>query len=156
MSDVSGRGAKSTGPDLSADDLALAHDVQVAVLRLARRLRAQRRDVGLTLSQLSVLALLGRSGPMTLGDLAAAEQVRPPSMTRTVASLVELRMVDRSPSPNDGRQFVVSVTPAGRDLLAADRARREAWLADRLRDVSAADRDVLRRAVMILDELAPR
>jgi DNA-binding MarR family transcriptional regulator len=128
----------------------------VAVLRLARRLRAQRRDVGLTLSQLSVLALLGRSGPMTLGDLAAAEQVRPPSMTRTVASLVELRMVDRSPSPNDGRQFVVSVTPAGRDLLAADRARREAWLADRLRDVSAADRDVLRRAVMILDELAPR
>ncbi len=156
MSGVQGRGAAPTGPDPSPDDVALAHDVQVAVLRLARRLRAQRRDLGLTLSQLSVLALLGRSGPMTLGDLAAAEQVRPPSMTRTVAALVELGLVDRTPSPRDGRQFVVSATPAGTELLAADRVRREEWLAERLRDVSPDERDVLRRAVAILDDVALR
>jgi len=140
----------------TSEDIALAHDVQVAVLRLARRLRAQRRDMGLTLSHLSVLALLGRTGPMTLGELAAAEQVRPPSMTRTVAALVDLGLVDRAVSPTDGRQFVVTVTRAGSELLAADRARREAWLAERLRDLSPAERDVLRAAVTLLDGIAVR
>lgn len=123
-------------------------------MRLARRLRAQRRDVGLTLSQLSVLALLGRSGPMTLGELAAAEQVRPPSMTRTVAGLVALDLVDRRVSERDGRQFVVSLTDVGAELLAADRARREAWLATRLEGLAAADRELLAAATALLGRLA--
>ena len=123
-------------------------------MRLARRLRAQRRDVGLTLSQLSVLALLGRSGPMTLGELAAAEQVRPPSMTRTVAGLVALDLVDRRVSERDGRQFVVSLTEVGAELLAADRARREAWLATRLEGLAAADRELLAAATALLGRLA--
>jgi len=123
-------------------------------MRLARRLRAERGDHGLTLTQLACLATLHRHGEMTPSDLAAHEKVQPPSMTRTVNGLAERGLVQRTPDPNDGRQVVVSLTEAGADLLATDRAQREQWLTQRLADLSADERETLARAAVILDRLA--
>src|SRR4051794_39111296 len=87
-------------------DARLASDLSLAVLRLARQLRFRRPDSPVSLSQLSALATLGKEGPMTPGALAFRERVRPPSMTRVIASLCELGFVDRGPHPDDGRQVL--------------------------------------------------
>ncbi|MDP4675434.1 MAG: MarR family winged helix-turn-helix transcriptional regulator [Actinomycetes bacterium] len=131
----------------------VSHELQVAVMRLARRLRAERADHGLTLSQLSVLTGLQRHGSMTPGELAAHERVRPPSMTRTVAALVDLGLIERAPHPDDGRQVLLTLNEQGQVLLAADRAQREAWLARQLKELSVGDRRTLADAAVIMDRL---
>lgn len=131
-----------------------AHELQVAVMRLSRRLRAERGDHGLTLTQLACLATLHRHGAMTPGDLAAHERVQPPSMTRTVNGLAERGLVSRAGNPDDGRQILISLTEEGRELLARDRARREEWLTQRLRELPPEERTVLTKAASILDRLA--
>ncbi len=131
----------------------VSHELQVAVMRLARRLRAERADHGLTLSQLSVLTGLQRHGSMTPGELAAHERVRPPSMTRTVAALVDLGLIERAPHPDDGRQVLLTLNEQGQVLLAADRAQREAWLARHLKELSVGDRRTLADAAVIMDRL---
>jgi DNA-binding MarR family transcriptional regulator len=131
----------------------LAGALAVSVTRLARRLR-QERGTDLTANQLSVLGTLRRAGPLTPGMLAAAEGVQPPSMTRTVACLVELGMVSRQAHASDRRQVVVQLSEHGEKLLADERRRRDAWLARRLRELDPADREVLRRAAAVLDGLA--
>jgi DNA-binding MarR family transcriptional regulator len=132
----------------------MTHDLQVSVMRLARRLRAERGDHGLTLSQLSVLATLHRHGAMTSGELAAHERVQPPSMTRTVANLVADGLLERKDNPEDRRQVLLRLTKAGTELLASDRARREAWLTCRMSEITADERQTLARAAVILDRLA--
>jgi len=135
-------------------DPALASALRLSVMRLARRMRAERSDSALTLTQLAALASVERLGPVTPGELAEAERVQPPSMTRVVASLQDAGLVARAPHPTDGRQVLLSVTPAGAALLREDRRRREAWLAQRLAALPADDRDLLRDAVEVLDRLA--
>lgn len=138
----------------TATQTQLAASLRIAVMRLARRLRAERVENDLTLSQLSALASIDRHGPVTLGALAAHERVQPPSMTRMVGSLADRGLVTRVPHQVDGRQVLVAITDAGRDLLEEDRRRREAWLALRLRDLTPAEIAVLRKAAPILEELA--
>src|SRR5205085_7949089 len=121
---------------------------------LARRLRAQRAETDLTLSQLSALSAVERHGPLTPGELAAHEKVQPPSMTRMVGRLAERGLLTRVPHHSDGRQVVVAVTDTGRALLREDRRRREAWLARQLRDLSADEVGALRAAVPVLEKLA--
>ncbi|MFL6288101.1 MAG: MarR family winged helix-turn-helix transcriptional regulator, partial [Actinomycetes bacterium] len=133
--------------------LPLAGDLRIAVMRLARRLRAERAEVGLTLTQLSALAALERHGPTTPGHLADIERVRPPSMTRVLNGLVEQGLVSRAAHPTDGRQVVVEVTDEARARLREDRRRREAWLARKLSTLGPADRRALRAVVPILEEL---
>jgi DNA-binding MarR family transcriptional regulator len=123
-------------------------------MRLARRMRSERADTSLTLTQLATLATLERRGPLSPRELAAAERVQPPSMTRIAASLEAAGLVTRTDHPTDGRQVLLTIAPAGAALLREDRRRREAWLAQRLRDLDAEDRDVLRRATAVLDRLA--
>ncbi|HWG93008.1 MAG TPA: MarR family transcriptional regulator [Mycobacteriales bacterium] len=135
-------------------DPALASALRLSVMRLARRMRAERSDSALTLTQLAALSSVERLGPVTPGELAEAERVQPPSMTRVVASLQDAGLVARAPHPTDGRQVLLSVTPAGAALLREDRRRREAWLAQRLAALPADDRDLLRDAVEVLDRLA--
>ena len=135
-------------------DTALASSLRLAVMRLARRMRSERADSSLTLSQLAALATLERHGPMTPRELAAAERVRPPSLTRLSASLEAEGLVTRTDHPTDGRQVLLAVTDAGVALLREDRRRRDAWLAQRLLELDADDRDVLRRAARLLDRLA--
>ena len=138
----------------AASDTALASALRLAVMRLARRMRAERADTSLTLTQLAALATLERHGPLTPGELAAAERVTPPSMTRIAASLEAGGLATRTDHPTDGRQVLLAVSPAGSDLLREDRRRRDAWLSQRLRELDPADRDVLRRAAEVLDRLA--
>ncbi|HWH29365.1 MAG TPA: MarR family transcriptional regulator [Mycobacteriales bacterium] len=123
-------------------------------MRLARRMRAERADTSLSLTALAALASVERLAPVTPGDLAAAERVQPPSMTRVVAALTDAGLVAREPHPSDGRQALLTITDAGAALLREDRRRREAWLAQRLREVDDDDRAVLRRAAELLDRLA--
>jgi len=135
----------------------LASRLRVAVVRLNRRLRAQRDAAAVvTLTQLSAMASLHRHGPMTPGELAACERVQPPSMTRVIAALTDSGFVDRSPHPTDGRQTVVALTTAGRDYVDAEVSARERWLDAQLAQLTADERDVLSRAVDIIDRIAGR
>lgn len=140
----------------STTGTALASALRLSVMRLARRMRAERSDTSLTLTQLAALATVERHGPLTPGELAAAERVQPPSMTRVVASLQDAGLVARAPHPTDGRQVLLAVTGAGAALLREDRRRREAWLARQLADLDDDERAVLRRATVLLDRLAAR
>ena len=134
-------------------DVALASELRTSVMRLARRLRRMRADTSLSLGQLAALGTIDRHGAMTPGELAAHERVQPPSMTRIVNALEQSGYVTRAPHPTDGRQVVISLTAAGTQLLKEDRRQREAWLAQRLRDLEPEDRELLHRAAEVLDRL---
>ena len=134
----------------------LASTLRISVMRLARRLRAERAEETLTLSQLATLGTLGRHGAMTLGELAAHERVQPPSMTRIVAGLEEHGLVVREPHATDRRLVIVHLTDEAMRLIAADRRRRDAWLARRLRELTPDEHEALRRAVPVLEKLAGR
>ncbi len=122
----------------------------MAVVRLARQLRFRRPDSPVSLTQLSALATVFKEGPMTPGALAARERVRPPSMTRVIASLVDLGFVDRSAHPDDGRQVLVSVSAAGVDLIEAERRASREWLTQRLAALTAAERATLLAAADLM------
>ena len=132
----------------------LASELRTTVMRLARQLRTQRADSSLTLNQLSVLGTLVRHGPMTPGELAAHERVQPPSITRVIAKLEAAELVTRTDHPTDGRQVLVAVSSTGMTMIKEDRLRRDAWLAQRMRDLSAEDLETLHRAAAVLDKLA--
>jgi DNA-binding MarR family transcriptional regulator len=93
-------------------------------------------------------------GPLTLGALAAAEQVRPPTMTRLVTALVRDGLVTRQSDPDDRRQVLLRATPAGRRLLEEGRARRTASLTSRIAALPPGDLAALTRAARLLEWLA--
>lgn len=135
-------------------DAALAAELRQALGRLHRRIRSERGEAGLSFPQFSVLALLTREGPTTPGRLADLEGVQPPTMTRTVNCLAELGFVTKTDNPDDGRQVVVTLTPAGVAEVAETRRRRDAWLTRQLSRLTRDDRTVLARAAELLQELA--
>lgn len=132
----------------------LASRLRLSVVRLNRRLRAQRTGQDLSLTQLVTLSTLHKCGPMTPGQLAAKEGVQPPSMTRVIAALEEVGFVERNPHPTDGRQAIVAITDDGLDYVHATITMREAWLDRRLAELSGEERDVLSRAAEIIDRMA--
>lgn len=133
----------------------LATELRFSVMRLRRRLVRERHpDNDLSLPAMAVLWALHRVGDMTVGALAAREQVRPPSMTRTVNGLADAGLVERQPHPTDGRQVVVRLTGEGSAVVHADAARRDRWLSLRLAELTPAERDVLRQAAPILQRIA--
>lgn len=136
------------------NDRPLASRLRLAVVRLNRRLRAQRTGTSVTLTQFSALSSLKKCGPMTPGELAAKEVVQPPSMTRVIAALEELGYVSRRPHPRDGRQAIVELTEAGRAYVQADISAREAWLDRRLAELTEDERDTLAAAAEIIDRMA--
>jgi DNA-binding MarR family transcriptional regulator len=131
-------------------DARLASDLSLAVMRLARQLRFRNPSSPVSLSQLSALATLTNEGPMTPGALAIRERVRPPSMTRVIASLADEGFVDRAPHPVDGRQVLVSVSESGAELVKAARRARQEWLAERLVKLDGDKRAVLREAADLM------
>ncbi|ETW23427.1 MarR family transcriptional regulator [Mycobacterium gastri] len=131
-------------------DAQLASDLSLAVMRLARQLRFRNPSSPVSLSQLSALTTLANEGAMTPGALAVRERVRPPSMTRVIASLADVGLVDRTPHPVDGRQVLVSVSQAGAELVRAARRARQEWLAERLATLDSGKRDTLRHAADIM------
>jgi DNA-binding MarR family transcriptional regulator len=125
-----------------------------AVTRVNRRMR-QTRPVGdLTHSQISALQSLDLGGALTPRELAEAERVQPPTLTRIVSRLEELGLVARTPHPSDGRQVILALSPAGRELLEGYRRTRDEWLARRLSELSAEERDTVARAAEILSRIA--
>ncbi|GEP70369.1 MarR family transcriptional regulator [Cellulomonas soli] len=132
----------------------LAAELRVSLSRASRRLKAERGDADLPDPQFNVLAFLHRDGPMTPGQLAEAEHVQPPSMTRTVNCLVELGFVRKDEHPTDGRLVVVSLTDAGRAEVLETRRRRDAWLTSRLTAMTPDERDRLADAIELLRRIA--
>jgi DNA-binding MarR family transcriptional regulator len=130
----------------------LAGRLRLSVTRLARLMR-QQADTGLSPTQLATLATVEAAGPITLGDLAAREQVAPPTMTKAVGCLEGQGLVARHQDAEDRRVSRLSITPEGRRLLERSRTRKNAWLARRLSDLDATDRQRLAEALDALDRL---
>jgi len=143
-----------TAPTRLAKPTELAATLRGAVMRFNRRLRRERPDNGLTLTQLSALASLYTAGAMTPRELADSERVQPPSMTRIVAALEGQGLLLRSAHPTDRRQMILSTTDAGAALIKENRRVREAWLAKQLARLTPAERATLREAAAILDRMA--
>lgn len=132
----------------------LATVLRDAITRLNRRVR-QARPVGdLTVTQISALTSLQLAGALTPRELADAERVQPPTMTKIVAKLEERDLVRRAPHPTDGRQVILSATEEGRAVLVRLERARDGWLASRLAELPEADRDILLRAAAILEQVA--
>lgn len=136
-------------------DAGLASSLRVSVMRLSRRLRNEREaDEDLTPNQLAVLGTLSRCGALSIGELAAAEKVQPPSMTRIVNCLNDKGLLERRAHPSDKRQVVVSLTDDARLVITGSRRRKEAWLNHRLKELTPAQRQTLRDAAPILERLS--
>jgi len=135
-------------------DTAIAGALRDAVGRLGRRMRHQTPHPELSLGQLAALRSLERHRSMTPGELAEHEKVQPPSMTKILARLEAHGYVIRAPHPADRRQVTVRPSPAGLALLADDRRRRDAWIAQRLRGLEADELAALRAAVPVLEKLS--
>ncbi len=132
----------------------VATQLRDGIGRLNRRLRQVRPLGEITQSQLSALTSLEIAGAMTPRELAEAERVQPPTLTKILVKLEERGLVQRSPHPTDGRQVILSATEAGRQVFAEHRRARDAWLTKRLAALPANDRETLRAAAEILSRLA--
>jgi DNA-binding MarR family transcriptional regulator len=137
----------------------LATGMRISISRLARRLRVERLGLGGTEAvisdiQLAALAALERHDSMTPADLAENEKVQPPSMTRVIAVLEERGLVRREPHATDRRQVILTVTDDGRSLVQRVRRRREAWLAQRLQELTPDEREILLAAAPILEKIS--
>jgi len=130
-----------------------AASLRLAVGRLSRRMR-QESTLGHSLTQIGILVTLDRRGPTTFGDLAQAERVAPPTITKAVANLAGDGLVEKVADPDDGRVHRAQLTPAGRAALAAIRRQREAWLTTRLATLDAEAVDQLVAVLPLLEALS--
>jgi len=121
-------------------------------MRISRRVRFESTDI-VAPHQFSVMARLEET-PRTPRELADIERVSAPSMSRTVAALVERGLVLRADDPTDGRQVILSLTPEGARTLKHIRRRRDEWMASRIKGLSPEEREVLARASEILLRVA--
>ena len=129
--------------------------LRAAVLVLARRMRYQvAGDDAPSATEMAVLGRIGRCGPMTPGQLARAEHVQPPSMTKVIESLEARGMLRRDPHPTDGRQYLVSRTEAAEAFVIESKKVRSAWLASHLESLSDAHRRAIAAAAPALARLA--
>src|SRR5262245_51343581 len=131
----------------------LADGLHSAAIHLLRRLRREDDAAGLPAPQLSALSVIVFAGPVTLGDLARAEQVRPPTITKLVAALEDAGLVVREVDDQDKRVTRVRATPRGSDLLHQGRQRRVAALIRDLEALSSSELATLRRAVGVLERV---
>ncbi|MFJ5262258.1 MarR family winged helix-turn-helix transcriptional regulator [Streptomyces sp. NPDC088387] len=141
-------------PPVSDSAARVAHELRVVFSRLGRRLREVAEDDGLTPSQESALALVGKFGAATASALAAAEGVRPQSMAATLAALEQHGLVRRRPDPDDGRRQLVTLTDAGRDRVEGNRQARDEWLARALQEgCTEAERATVLEALALMNRL---
>ena len=144
--------SRATPAETSADALAAA--LHAAALHLLRRLRRTDDESGLSPARLSALSVVVFGGPLRVSALARAEQVRTPTITPIVAALERDGLISREADAGDARASLLRPTAAGRALMMRARARRVAVLARALRALPAADRTVLRRAAVLMQELS--
>lgn len=134
----------------------LAAELRGPLLRITRLMRSERVDSSVSIAMASTLATLCRRGPMSAGELAMAECVQPPSMTKLLASLEERGFVRRAVHPIDRRQLIVALTPAGRRYCDAERRTRNAVLARRLGALTDDERMLLHQVAPLLEKIAGR
>jgi DNA-binding MarR family transcriptional regulator len=123
-----------------------------AAIHLLRRAREQDAASGISPARLSALSVVVFRGPLTLGELAAAEGVRSATMTGIVNGLEQDGLVRRKPHRDDRRAVLVDASAAGRRLLERGRTRRIDHVAERLSDLSREELDLLQRAAELLEE----
>jgi DNA-binding MarR family transcriptional regulator len=124
-------------------------------MRLARRLRAERPRPGVSLQKLSVLAHLNRSGPLSPGEVAAADGIQPQSLTRALTGLQRDGLIRRTADPRDHRRARLELTAAGLAVLRADMHQRDVWLARTISEqLTPTERELLRLASELLQRLA--
>ena len=145
--------SRSASP-LSNPAVALADRLHSAAIHLLRRVRRVDAESGLSAARLSALSVVVFGGPIRISALAAAEQVRTPTITNIVAALERDGLVTREPDASDARAALLRATSKGARLMAEGRARRVSLLADELKQLSTEDRATLTRAVEILDRLS--
>lgn len=134
---------------------ALARELRVVVSQLKHRLREQSHPGDYTWSQTSAVIRLERDGPATVSALARAEGVKPQSMGATIATLEAAGLVKGSPDPTDGRQTILSVTDACRELIKANREATEDWLFRAIHTkLSSAEQEQVATALELLKRLA--
>ena len=131
-------------------DPELATRLRLALARSARRLR-QESGTGLSPSLTAALATVEGHGPLTPSELAARERVSRPTITGIAFRLEEAGLVSRAADPADGRSALITITPAGRQLLATARTRKDAFLSEYLDGLPAEDRATLERAAALLE-----
>ena len=141
----------SRKPDARAE--ALADQLHSAAIHLLRQLRKEDDASGLSAPRLSALSVVVFGGPLTLGALAAAEQVKPPTMTRIVTGLEKDGLVERVGDVSDRRLTLIHATPKGNKILAAGRARRVEKLAAAVRQLDGTELAELTRGTQLLGEI---
>jgi DNA-binding MarR family transcriptional regulator len=132
---------------------AVAEQLHSLAIHLLRKLRREDESSGLNAPRLSALSVIVFGGPVTLGDLAAAEQVRPPTMTRIVNALEDLGLVTKTRKAEDARSSHIAATADGRRLLMEGRERRVRALARQISFLRPADQAKLLEASAILKEV---
>jgi DNA-binding MarR family transcriptional regulator len=135
---------------------AVADKLHSAAIHLLRRLRIEDEALGISAPRLSALSVVVFAGPIPIGELAAAEGVRPPTMTRLVDGLERDGLVKREPDPDDRRGVIVRATAKGVRTLTRGRARRVEVLAEQLRSLPRQDLATLTTAADLLERVARR
>jgi DNA-binding MarR family transcriptional regulator len=135
------------------DGRAVAERLHGAAIRLIRRLRKSDEASGLAAPKLSALSVLVFGGPHTVKELAAAEQVRAPTMSRLLAELEGAGLVQKSKDPEDRRIVRVQATARGRNLLDAGKSRRLEVLAAQIRSLDVHERRLISTAVKVIERL---
>jgi DNA-binding MarR family transcriptional regulator len=142
------------GRRTSPKSIDVANALHSAAIHLLRRLRREDDRAGISAAKLSLLSVVVFRGPMRLTDLARAEQVRPPTMTRLVASMEKGKLLRRRPDPGDARAVRIEATARGARILHAGRRRRVALLAAAIDTVPVEQRDALHAAASMIEELS--
>lgn len=135
------------------DTRAIADRLHSAAIHLLRRVRKRDTATGEGPARLSALSVLVFGGPMTLGQLARAEQVKPPTMTRIVNGLEKSGLAERHSDPDDARRIRIHATPRGKRLLLRGRQARIAYLAEHLEILTPEELRTLHDAAAILDQV---
>jgi DNA-binding MarR family transcriptional regulator len=144
-------GDAGTEPDSAV--LEVADRLHSAAIHLLRRLRREDPATGIPSPQLSALSVIVFRGPLTLGALAAAEQVRPPSMTRIVRALEQAGLVERETDARDRRSVWIRPTALGETVLQQGRLRRVRALAVEIASLSNEERSALDRALAVIEKI---
>jgi DNA-binding MarR family transcriptional regulator len=130
----------------------LADQLRFSVTRTARRLR-QQGDPALSPTLAAALSTVERAGPLGPSELARLERVQRPTVTRVVARLCDAGLVERLPDERDRRAALLSITPAGRNVLRDLRRQKTAYLAERLSELKPEERALLARASGLLERM---
>lgn len=144
---------KAENVALRTETVAAADRLHSAAIHLLRRVRKQDAASGIGPAQLSALSVLVFGGPKTLGELAAAEQVKPPTMSRIVAGLKRSRLIEITHDPHDARRMQIRAGARGTRLLQEGRQRRIEYLAAHLESLTRGELDQLSAAANILETL---